>query len=184
MHTGPVLARQETPIGPNETASELAARLSTLGAQLLREKLPRFFAGELVAAPQDTVGMTLAPILEKRHGEIDWQKNSQQIHDLVRGMTPWPGAYTQLAGGTTLKVHGTHISCEASDVARSEGASPGLVLRADRASGLVVACGQGAIVLDVVQPEGKRRMTAPDFLAGRAVQAGDLLGQRASKESA
>jgi len=189
LDTGPVLARRALAIGPNETAGELAERLSQLGAQLLTEELPRYLGGALVAVPQEHDQMTLAPILEKTHGEIDWRKSAQQVHDLVRGMTPWPGAYTRLAAGTTLKVHTTHIAEKAGVVAaqRSDahvaagagmGAAPGTVLHADRASGLVIACGAGALALDAVQPEGKRRMATTDYLAGRALGVGDVLGVR------
>ena len=170
LDTGPVLARRALSIGPNETAEELAVRLSKLGAQLLTDELPRYLGGALVAVPQDAARMTLAPILDKTHGAIDWRQSAQQVHDLVRGMTPWPGAHMRLPAGATLKVHATHLVERASD------ASPGTVLSADRARGLVVGCGRGAIALDAVQPEGKRRMTASEYLAGRALRVGDVLG--------
>jgi methionyl-tRNA formyltransferase len=172
LDTGPVLARRVLPIGPNDTAAELAERLSQLGAELLREELPRYLAGALISAPQDAERMTLAPILQKTHGAIDWQKSAQQVHDLVRGMTPWPGAYTLLPSGATLKVYATRLVPPSNDA----NATPGTVLSADRAHGLVVACGEGAIALDAVQPEGKRRMTAAEYLAGRGLSAGEMLG--------
>ncbi len=179
LDTGPVLARRASPIGANETAGELAERLSQLGAQLLTEELPRYLGGALVAVPQEHAQMTLAPILEKTHGAIDWQKSAWQVHDLVRGMTPWPGAYTRLTAGTTLKVHATHVLADAGVAADADvRAEAGTVLHADRARGLVIACGEGALALDAVQPEGKRRMTAADYLAGRALGVGDVLGVR------
>ena len=170
LDTGPVLARRALPIGPDETSAELAERLSQLGAALLREELPRFLRGELIAVPQGDAQMTLAPILEKTHGEIDWKKSAQQVHDLVRGMTPWPGAYTRSPSGAMLKVHHTRVAAST-----DADAPPGKVLTADR-TGLVVACGEGAIALDEVQPEGKRKMAALDYLAGRPLSVGDLLG--------
>ena len=177
LDTGPVLARRAIPIGPDETAGELSERLSQLGAQLLCEELPRYLRGELVAVPQDAARMTLAPLLDKTHGELDWHKSAQRVHDLVRGMTPWPGAYTRVPAGTVLKVHATHLIDALAD------APPGTVLAADRAHGLVVACGAGALALDVVQPENKRRMTAAEYLAGRTLAVGDVLGvQSNSKE--
>jgi methionyl-tRNA formyltransferase len=178
LDTGPVLARRALPIGPSETAAELAERLSQLGAQLLREELPRYLAGELVSAPQDAERMTLAPILQKTHGAIDWQRSAQQVHDLVRGMTPWPGAYTRLPSGATLKVYATQLVAPPN----SSNGLPGTVLCADRAHGLVVGCGEGALALDAVQPEGKRRMTAAEFLAGRGLAAGEMLGAPARRE--
>ena len=172
LDTGPVLAHRALPIGPNETAGELAERLSQLGAQLITEELPRYLDGVLVAVAQADAGMTLAPILDKTHGAIDWRKSAQQVHDLVRGMTPWPGAHTRIAADSTLKVHVTHVAPQSHD------AAPGTVLSADRHSGLVIACGEGALVLDAVQPEGKRRMATADYLAGRALRVGDVLGAR------
>lgn len=205
LDTGPVLARRRTPIEANETAAALAERLSQLGAQLLREELPRYLAGKLVPVPQDAVHMTLAPILQKTHGAIDWQRSARQVHDLVRGMTPWPGAYTQLPSGATLKVHATHLVAldvggglvppgapdkgqapalrRSENVAREVHAPPGTVLSADRPRGVIIACGEGTVALDVVQPEGRRRMTTEEYLAGRALREGDVLGARtASKE--
>lgn len=187
LDTGPVLARRALAIGANETAGELAGRLSQLGAQLLTEELPRYLESALVAVPQEHAQMTHAPILEKTHGAIDWTKSAQQVHDLVRGMTPWPGAYTRLAAGTTLKVHATHVAVEEDARASAPstalpadraGSAAGTVLHADHTRGLVVACGQGVLALDAVQPEGKRRMTAAEYLAGRALGVGDVLGVR------
>jgi len=175
LDTGPVLARRATPIGPDETAGELAPRLAALGAELLREELPHHLAGALVPAPQDDAHHTLAPILEKAHGAIDWSASAQAVHDLVRGMSPWPGAFTRTPAGLTLKVHATRV---AAPVREHVGAAPGTVLSADRAGGLVVACGSGALALVEVQPEGKRRMSAVDYLAGRPLACGDVLGAR------
>lgn len=175
LDTGPVLARRATPIGPDETAGELAVRLAALGAELLREELPRHLAGALVAVPQDDARHTLAPLLEKAHGAIDWSASAQSVHDLVRGMSPWPGAFTQLPSGATLKVHASRVVARP---AQAEGAEPGAVVAADRAGGLVVACGAGALALVAVQPEGKRRMSAVDYLAGRPLACGDVLGAR------
>ncbi len=177
LDTGPVLARRATPIDPDETAGELAPRLAALGAELLREALPRHLAGALVPEPQDDARHTLAPILEKAHGAIDWSQRAQAVHDLVRGMSPWPGAFTRTPAGATLKVHAT---CVVADGPADQGVAgaPGTVLRADRAGGLVVACGEGAAALVEVQPEGKRRMSAVDYLAGRPLACGDVLGAR------
>ncbi len=178
LDTGPVLARRATPIGPDETAGELAPRLAALGAELLREALPRHLAGALVPVPQDDVRHTLAPILEKAHGAIDWAQRAQAVHDLVRGMSPWPGAFTRTPAGGSLKVHATRVVALPGMMGEGAAAVPGTVLSADRAGGLVVACGSGAAALVEVQPEGKRRMSAADYLAGRPLACGDVLGAR------
>lgn len=165
MDTGPVLACKQLDIGAEETAGELAPRLSELGAALVCEQLPRYLRGELVAEPQDHAKATLAPILTKEHGRIDWTRPAAQLHALVRGTHPWPGAYTFL-DRVRVKLH-------RSTVLTPEGAQgePGRVLRADR-HGIEVACGAGVLAIRELQPEGKRRMSAEQFCAGLRLRAG------------
>jgi methionyl-tRNA formyltransferase len=159
MDTGAVLARAQLPIGAEETAAELTPRLSALGAQLLREQLPCFLRGELSAVPQDHAAATLAPVLRKDHGQIDWQGSAQQIHDLVRGMNPWPGAYSWLEG-VRIKLHAARVQ-----QARERVGEPGSIVRAGH-DGIEVACGQGSLLITEVQLEGSRRMPAGAFVAG------------------
>jgi methionyl-tRNA formyltransferase len=168
LDTGPVLARAATPIGETETSGELFERLAVLGATLLDQKLPALLEGALLAEKQDDALATHAPMLEKDHGRIDWGKTAHELDRLVRGVSPWPGAFTTL-GGKTLKVHRAHVVPVAG--------APGEILTASAKSGLVVACGEGALVLDEVQPEGKRRMSTADYLAGAKLVAGTKLGE-------
>jgi methionyl-tRNA formyltransferase len=165
MDEGPVLASEALEIGPFETAGELSERLSELGSKLLHEQLPRFLRGELVGKPQDHARATLAPPLQKDHGRVDWQRTAVELHNLVRGTHPWPGAYTFLAG-QRLKLHRTHVVA-------TEGrhAEPGRVLRADR-HGIEVACGLGVLAIDELQPEGKKRVNVEQFRAGSRLQQG------------
>lgn len=174
LDTGPVIARASLSIGPDETSGELTERLSELGAELVRTELPHVLANDPPRIPQDHAASTHAPILQKAHGRIDFTKNPQEVHDLVRGMSPWPAAQT-LLGTTHVKVHRTHI-------VKSESlrGTPGEVLRADKHEGIVVACGDGAIAFDELQPEGKRRMTASELLAGRFVSVGDRFATKGS----
>jgi methionyl-tRNA formyltransferase len=164
MDTGPELARASLAIGPDETAGELALRLSQLGAALLRRELPRFWAGELRAVPQPE-GATLAPLLRKEDGELDWSEPAARIHDRVRGLTPWPGAQTTLAGAR-VKVHRTRLLA-----ALGESSEPGRVLEADP-HGIVVACGQGRLAITELQFDGGKRMSASAALAGRRLPDG------------
>lgn len=159
LDTGDVLARAALEIEPEETAGELAPRLSQLGARVLREQLPRYLAGELVPQPQDNARASLAPILKKDDGRIDWTQSASALHALIRGTHPWPGAVTFLHG-QRVKLHRARVT-----VADGAHAEPGRVLRADRHA-IEVACGQGVLALQELQPEGKRRMSAADFLAG------------------
>jgi methionyl-tRNA formyltransferase len=158
LDTGDVLLARVTEIGAEETAEALAPRLAALGGEAIVEALPLLAAGSLVPVPQDAARHTLAPILEKEHGRLDFARPARELACRVRGFTPWPGAFTTL-GGKVLKVH------RARAVPGEAGAAPG----AARAAGgaLRVACGGGtALDLLELQPEGKRRMAAADFLNG------------------
>jgi methionyl-tRNA formyltransferase len=165
MDEGPVLARREVEIGRDETAGELAQRLAALGAELLRTQLPRYLRGELVAQPQDHAAATLAPLLSKEHGQVDWARSAPELHALVRGTQPWPGAYS-FVQGQRIKLHRTSVL----DPAGRHGA-PGQVLRADRHA-IEVACGAGILAIHELQPEGKRRMSAEQFCAGARLGSG------------
>jgi methionyl-tRNA formyltransferase len=170
MDTGPVLARVSLRIGADETAAELSQRLSELGAELVRRELPRFLAGELMSAPQPAAGSTLAPILRKQDGQIDWAQPARAVHDLVRGFAPWPSAFTWL-NDVRVKVHRTRVLDEAAAHAAS-----GEVLHAQR-DGIAVACGQGTLLLLELQREGGRPLSAAEFVAGHALH-GVRFGQR------
>ena len=169
MDTGAMLELYPTPIGEDETAGELGDRLSAIGARAVREGLPKYVAGGYTPIAQDGAGATMAPMLKKEDGVIDWSKPARAVHDHVRGMSPWPGAQT-LVKGKLLKVHAT----KRSEFARP-GAAPGEVLVADK-SGVLVACGEGAVELLRVQLEGKKAVRGADWVAGRGVTEGDRLG--------
>lgn len=159
MDTGPMLAVRETPIAPDETGGMLFERLSTLGAVIVREELPRLLAGELTPTPQPAAGVTMASLLSKSDGAIPWHESAQRVHDRVRAMAPWPGAYTTFADGSRLKVHRAHVV----DVA-TEGVAPGTVIEG---GALRVACGTGAVELDEVQEAGRKRQDARTWMGGR-----------------
>jgi methionyl-tRNA formyltransferase len=169
MDTGPTFARVVTPIGAHETAGELGERLARLGADAVREWLPRYLAGDVTLEPQDGALATMAPMLEKEMGRVDWGKTAQQVHNHVRGMSPWPGAST-LCRGKVVKVHATRVV----DGERV-GDKPGLVIVADK-SRVLVACGKGCVELSSVQLEGKKAMKGSDWAMGRGVVEGDVLG--------
>jgi methionyl-tRNA formyltransferase len=168
LDTGPVLARAELPIEPNETAGELTPRVSRLAADLLAASLPALLRGGLPAVPQDHAAATLAPLLDKHHGQVDWSQPAARVHDRIRAMHPWPGAYTFL-DAARLKLHRAHVV-----EAEGQHAVAGTVLRADR-NGLHVACGRGVIGIDELQLDGKRRMGAVEYLAGHILEPGARL---------
>jgi methionyl-tRNA formyltransferase len=168
MDTGPVFSIHRLPIGPEMTADELSVALGALAAEVVRADVPRAVAGDLVAAPQDHAAATTAPILDKDHGRIDWSKPAGEVHDHVRGMTSWPGAFT-VAQGKTLKVLESRL-----DTAEG-GAAPGTVVAASK-QGIVVACGQGALRILRAQVEGRKALGAAELVGGRALTVGMALG--------
>jgi methionyl-tRNA formyltransferase len=168
MDTGPTFARISTPIGADETAGALGERLAGIGAEAVLEWLPRYVAGAFSLERQDESLATLAPLLKKEDGRMNFAVHARQVHDHVRGMSPWPGAYTT-ARGRTLKVHATRVVARmATDEPTSR--RPGEVVLADK-SRLLVACGEGTLELETVQPEGKRAMRAAEWLMGDTLGA-------------
>ena len=169
MDTGPVFTRTAIPIGDEMTADELGVALGRLAADLVGRDLPRILAGELTAEPQDNDAATLAPILEKENGRIDFAQPARAVHDHVRGMTPWPGAFTT-ASGKTLKILESRIGAEA----RAE-ATPGTVILADK-RGIEIACGTGSLSILRAQLEGRKPLGAAELVGGRALREGQILG--------
>jgi methionyl-tRNA formyltransferase len=166
MDAGPILAIASTPIAQDEDASTLSERLSKMGAELLREQLPRYVAGELTPQPQDDAAATLAPLLEKKHGLIDWNKSARAVHNQIRGMNPWPGAHTVL-GERRIKVHRSIAS-----TLDPEGAAPGQVIALDPEA-ILVACAKGTLEIQELQESGRKRVDARSFASGRGVAVGD-----------
>ncbi len=162
LDTGPVLAVRRTPILPDDTSESLHLRLSELGGALVRDELPRFLAGALDPRPQPTDGVTIARLVEKEDGRLDWTRPAVELERRVRAFVPWPGAWCQL-GPALLKVWRAEVVPGAGP--------PGTVLAAHGT--LDVACGEGALGLLEVQPEGKRRMTAAEFLSGHPLRQGE-----------
>ena len=162
LDTGDILLKAETELGPEENAVDLGKRLAVMGARLLVETLAGLAAGAIVPRKQDPSQATLAPLLKKEDGLIDWGRDARSIHNQVRGLAVWPVACTVL-DGQTLKVY-------RSRVAEGNGL-PGTVLRADK-HGLEVACRTGSLVIEEMQLAGKKRLDAASFLAGYAIPVG------------
>jgi methionyl-tRNA formyltransferase len=167
LDTGPTLLARTEPIRDDDTADGLEARLSTLGAAVLLETLAGLEAGTLAAVPQDHDRATLAPIIRKEDGVIDWTTPAATIERRVRGFHPWPGASTTLAG-RGLRVLRARVA--------EGGGDPGTVMAVER-DGIHVACGAGTrLVLVDVQPESKRAMPASAFAQGARLAPGARLG--------
>lgn len=167
VDTGDILAVEKTPIGEDETAGELFDRLSEIGADLIVKTLDKIESGDITPIKQDDEKATVVKMLKKQDGAIDWSLSAQEIKNKVRGMNPWPCAFTTL-NGKTLKIFSCEISCLNGKI--------GEVVKADK-DGLTVACGQGSVNLKEIQLEGAKRMSYKDFLLGRRISLGDILGE-------
>ena len=161
MDAGDIIEVSKTPIGEQETAGELLDRLAVLGADLLSKTLSRFAAGENVpAVPQNPALVSYAPMLDKTMCPIDWNKTAQQVHNHVRGLHPWPVAITEIQG-KKFKIHETRV-------VESSG-EPGQILSLTK-TGLIIACGEGAVEIRSLQAEGGKRMAAPDYFRGHPLE--------------
>lgn len=163
MDTGDIIQQKEVEIGPEETAGELAARLSAAGAALMLESLKLFGAGEVPRVRQNEADATSIPMLTKEMGRLDLSRPAAALHNLARGLSPWPTAYLG-EGEALLKL----LRCRVTD---GEGA-PGEILALDP---LVVACGAGALEFVQVQPAGRRAMSGADWARGARLQKGGIL---------
>lgn len=169
LDDGDILLQREVGIAPDENAVELGERLARLGGRLAIEALDLLESGQDAWTPQDEQQVIWAPALKKEDGRIDWERPAVAVHDRIRGVQPWPGAHTRLRG-KVFKIHRARPG-----PAGLAGAGPGRVLRA-AGDELLVGTADGTLRLLEVQLEGKKRMPARAFLAGRGVEVGDVLG--------
>ncbi len=168
LDTGDVLLQRTLEISADDTSESLGERLARLGGAALVEALGLLAEGRIVPVPQDHARATLAPIIEKEHGRLDFRLPAERLLCRIRGFTPWPGAFTTL-GGKTLKIHAARLTH--GDPVMAPGTAQPM------SSGLFVACGAGtALLVTELQLEGRRRMSAEDFFKGQPVPAGTVLG--------
>ena len=171
LDTGPILLKYETEIGPDETAPQLAARLAEAGAPLIAETLRKLDRGNVTPEPQDDSQATLAPLLKKEDGRIDWSQPAQAIYNRIRGLQPWPGAFT------TFRGKNCHIWGRPADdaIQTQPPAPPGAIIVT--AGELAVACGGNtAFHIDLAQLEGRKRVTAREFASGARLAPTDRFG--------
>jgi methionyl-tRNA formyltransferase len=189
MDTGGMFATRTIEIGSEETAPELSARLSELGAALLSETLPLIERGEIKPTPQEDKEATYAPMLKRENGLIDWQMTAREISNRVRAFQPWPGTYTFFRGGRLTiwrareadvegshveggHVEGSHIEDTHSDYVKAE---PATIIGLDK-TGIVVACACSTLLsIEELQVEGKRRLAAREFVNGMRLGIGDRI---------
>jgi len=166
LDTGDILLQKEVAVAPDDTAETLTPRLAAIGAELMMETLQRLEAGTVHPRQQDHSKSTLAPILRKEDGRIDFQRTAKEICDRLRGFQPWPGAFA------SFRKKNLHLWSGRPTESKLAGGE--LVVTDDR---LIVGCGQAtALELIDVQPEGKKRMPARDFIHGYRPRSGEKLG--------
>jgi methionyl-tRNA formyltransferase len=169
MDTGAMLLQEKMPIAPDDTAGTLSAKLAGVGGRLLIETIAQWEKGTLVPQPQDNAQATMAPLLKKEDGLLDWTLTAGQLANRIRGLTPWPGAYTFAKGGRWT-------IWRASATGQSATAAPGTIHAATK-DAILVATGKGLLAITELQPANSRRMTAAQYLAGHPLAPGLVLGQ-------
>lgn len=178
MDTGDMIAKAELAILPEDTSVTLSPKLSNLGAELAIEAIPNWVAGMLKASPQDHTSATMAPMLSKETGRLDWSRPATELHDLVRGVQPWPGAHTTLLG-KDVKVVSTEVVLDGQPER-----TPGELI-ALTPDGWHVATGADTLLLKQVQVPGKPPQAAADVARGwRELQTGAVLGEKESSTHA
>lgn len=170
VDTGNILIKRSMPIGPNETAGEVHDRMMMLGAGVVVETVRMLASGKYSPIPQNDSEATGAPKIFKEDGEIDWTRSAGEVHNHIRGLSPYPGAYTFL-DGTQFKIMGSQLDTETSQ----DGAIPGQVIGSN--GRLLVSCNQGVLELTLVQMAGKRKMSVAEFLRGNPISVGTKLGR-------
>ena len=170
LDTGEILAQEKTPVRATDDSVTLHDRLAEMGAALLVRTIPDYITGNLLPRPQPSTGITFAPKIKKEDGHIDWSEPARAIWNKVRGLVPWPGAFTFLPS----QPHPHLLKLWTAEVAEEQGKA-GEILRADKA-GIVIACGTQALRILSLQREGGRRLAANQFLTGHPLSAGQRLG--------
>lgn len=163
LDTGAVISRVVVPIGENQTSGELFEVLGREAAALLERDLLRYLQGELAPVPQPSEGITHARMLEKSDALLDFARSAREVHDRVRGLHPWPGAETRLAG-QRVKVHASRL------VSEEGGGAPGTIVAIGE--GIEVQCGEGRVRLVELQLEGKKRVRAEELANGLRLAVG------------
>lgn len=169
IDTGDILFTRTVPITAEETGGSLFDKLSQAGAELIVEALPKIESGDFTPVKQDDTQSNYARMLKKEDGQIRWNRPAEEIERLVRGMDPWPSAFTYYKGKQFKIWKASVLSGD------TEGIKPGVILEVSK-QGIVIVCGSDMLLVTEAQLEGKRRMSAADLANGRALEANEILG--------
>jgi len=173
MDTGAMLLREKLAITPDDTAGTLSAKMAELGAQALGKALDLLRADKLKPIAQDSSQASLAPLLKKEDGLVTWSDSAEQISCRVRGLDPWPASYTTLSGKRLRLFSPTVVD---RNFCRDDLSEPGRICSADK-NGLLVATGNGCLLIKEIQAEGAKRMGVDAYLSGRTIESGTILGK-------
>jgi len=176
MDAGPILLQKEAAIGEDETAEELGARLSTIGAELMVEAVKAIGQGKAVYRDQNDKEATYAPFITKGEGEIDWNKSAEEIRNRIRGLLPWPGAFTFI-NGKRIKIIKGKVEKSTQSLEAGRSAAPGTITGVSH-EGIRVATGRDDLVIHELQEEGKRETNAREFLLGHKISVGTICGRQ------
>ncbi|MBU1567291.1 MAG: methionyl-tRNA formyltransferase [Proteobacteria bacterium] len=169
MDTGDMLLKAKITADPKETAGSLMEKLSILGGQTLLQAIKGLKEGSITPVPQDSSQATMAPMLKKEDGLIDWNRSAKEIECLIRGLDPWPSTFCYLQENR-LRLFSPEV------VYMESPAQPGTVIQADQ-RGMLVACGKNALQIGELQPDGKKRMTVESFCCGHPIPPGYIFGR-------
>ena len=173
MDTGDIILQEEVKIIPQDTVGSLHDKLATTGANLLLETLTKIDAGTAPRISQNDEEATYAAKVTKDDGAVNWQQSAREIWNLIRGMNPWPGAYTY-QDGNLLKLWDSEVYKETADADYE----PGVVVDTDNDEGIIIQTGEGQLLITQLQPANKSRMSAADYLLGYDLEAGAKLGAK------
>ncbi|MFH0827222.1 MAG: methionyl-tRNA formyltransferase [Candidatus Omnitrophota bacterium] len=173
MDAGPIMMQQAVDILQQDTALILEVKLAKVAQQLIGTALEKIASKDFEWMPQDEKEATFAPKLKKENGSIDWQEPAFKIHNLIRGCLVWPGAFTHYKG-RLLKIFTSRV-VRLSDPAVSR--APGRIIKISK-QGIAVATGEGDLLIESLQVQGKKPMTAPEFLLGHKLSSGDMLEKK------
>ncbi|MDS1029859.1 methionyl-tRNA formyltransferase [Bacillota bacterium LX-D] len=168
LDSGDVILQQKVPIGATTTVGQLHDNLAEEGAQLLLKTLDLIAQGKAPRIPQDETKVSFAPPLTRENEKINWTQSNQQILNLIRGMNPWPGAYTTLEN-KILKIWAGECVPDEKKV------QPGTIIAANK-NGILVKCGEGGLKITEIQPQGKKKMSAAAFICGNKIDLETILG--------
>jgi methionyl-tRNA formyltransferase len=174
IDTGDIILSKATPIGEDETAGDVLERLAVIGAGVVAETCDLIAEGRAPRRKQDESNASYAPRLEKEDGWVRWDRPAAEIHNLIRGVTPWPGALV-LYGDAPVKIHST----------RPDGPGqgpPGTVIGIDSGKGILVSCSGGALWLCRLQGQGRKAVSGADFARGYRIKVGDRFGFKAKQD--